>query len=103
MLLTVAGRHIGVQSKITPKKRGNPPQKTRKAAAPWKREQKKTTMGKERRKGRGVARGRWHQAPPVTHQAVVLNGLNKQLEKGIMKMPPPGRHHSSLTFPGCRV
>lgn len=50
-----------------------------------------------------MARGRWHQALPVTHQAVVLNGLNKQLEKGIMKMPPPGRHHSSLTFPGCRV
>lgn len=61
------------------------------------------TMGKERREGRAVARGGWHQALPVTHQAVMLNGLNKQLEKGIMKMPPLGQHHSSLTFPSCRV
>ena len=52
---------------------------------------------------RGAARGRRHQALPVTHQAVVLNGVNKEPEKGIMKTPPPGRHCSSLTFPGCRV
>jgi len=64
---------------------------------------KETNSGRRKEERERSGKERWHQALLVTHQAAVLNGLNKQSEQGIMKMPPPGRHRSSLTFPGCRV